>query len=394
MVELLGRDNNVGFTYYGERLKKLRGVLHKSLNPHALSEQWSHLLDEQSLELCNALLGSPLDPYNVVARKMQELVTLFAYGLRPSPSYLQLTKKVSEETGEAFQPGRWLVNFIPLLKYVPHWLPGAGFQRWAKQAKGLFLEMVREPFIEVRKNMVTGNLSQSFVLESLKDRTNEPEIVMYAAGSLFSAGTETLITVLMNLLAVLTRHQEVQQKAFSELNRLGHFPTYSDLPDLPYISCILQEIHRLYPPVALIPHSNIREEVYDDLEEIKAPLRIPKGSWVMANVWAVVHNEDEYPEPELFKPERFESPSALDPRLVTYGFGRRRCPGAHFADRYLSITIARLLTLFEIHPISEGEYPILEFTAGLVAVPKPFKCKLVPRPGAKEVLEWARSNVS
>ena len=30
---------------------------------------------------------------------------------------------------QAFNPGRYMVQFLPILHYVPAWVPGAGFQR-------------------------------------------------------------------------------------------------------------------------------------------------------------------------------------------------------------------------------------------------------------------------
>lgn len=37
--------------------------------------------------------------------------------------------------GEVQRPGRWLVDDIPWLRFVPAWFPGAGFQQTAAYAK-------------------------------------------------------------------------------------------------------------------------------------------------------------------------------------------------------------------------------------------------------------------
>ena len=59
-----------------------------------------------------------------------------------------------------------------------------------------------------------------------------------------------------------------------------------------------------------------------------------------------------YPEPDLFKPERYLSPDGAlreDPALTSlFGFGKRICPGRHFADASLFISIASLLSVFNI----------------------------------------------
>ncbi|KIK58869.1 hypothetical protein GYMLUDRAFT_245651 [Collybiopsis luxurians FD-317 M1] len=325
MAELLGRHNNVGFTYYGPRLKKLRRILHKSLNPVVLSKSWAYLLKQQSTELCWALSENPDNGYHVVELVVQELITSFTYGRKPDEEYLALSRIISERTGEALQPGRWTVNFIPALKWVPSWLPGAGFQKWAQDARRIFYRIVREPFQECKLKMKAGVAEQSFVQQSLSELASdaghrEEEVVMFAAGSLFSAGTETLSAVLLSFIALMARNPDVQLKAFNEISThvgLERLPTIEDRRFLTFIDCIIQEVHRMHPAVCLVPHSNTEDQIYNGYH-------IPKKSWVMANVWAMLHDNAEYPQSDEFSPSRFEgtSPSA-DPRIMTYGFGRR-----------------------------------------------------------------------
>ncbi|KAK0460550.1 cytochrome P450 [Desarmillaria tabescens] len=391
MMELLGRQNNVGFTFYGERLKKLRKVLQRSLNSRIFSAFWSDLLNEKSLELCYALLQSPTKWNDILESNIQELIVLFAYGHQPSTEYIKLAKTVMHQTGEAFQPGRWAVNFIPALKWVPAWLPGAGFQKWARESRELFFEVTRQPFYDLKNEMVCGslgNVRQSFVQQNLESLSKthsieDEDVIMFAAGSLFSAGTETLTVVFLNFIALMANHPEIQQRAFDEIQTIigsERLPNLQQRDSLPFIDCIIQEVHRMYPPIPLMPHSNVQEEKYNGY-------RIPKKSWVMANVWAMLHDDQVYPNPESFLPSRFEGlEPALDPRVLTYG----RCPGLHFADLYIYLLVARVLILFEIVPgVEDGKpvYPVLEFTAGLVAFPKPYTCRLVPRKSALEILK-------
>lgn len=51
------------------------------------------------------------------------------------------------------------------------------------------------------------------------------------------------------------------------------------------------------------------------------------GHWPLANIWAMLHDETDYPQPETFNPERFlkggEIDTAVrDPTTVVFGFGR------------------------------------------------------------------------
>jgi hypothetical protein len=66
MAELLGRQNNVGFQYYGERLKASRRVLQASLNAREISTTWNDLLDSQTMQLVRKIAENPQDFYESV----------------------------------------------------------------------------------------------------------------------------------------------------------------------------------------------------------------------------------------------------------------------------------------------------------------------------------------
>lgn len=54
-----------------------------------------------------------------------------AYGIQVEENndrYISLMEKITEGL-QAFNPGRYMVQFLPILHYVPAWVPGAGFQR-------------------------------------------------------------------------------------------------------------------------------------------------------------------------------------------------------------------------------------------------------------------------
>ena len=104
-----------------------------------------------------------------------------------------------------------------------------------------------------------------------------------------------------------------------------------------------------------------------------------------------------YPNPEAFKPERFLlngklNPAIRDPEMVAFGFGRRSanlsqyrasaqsqlmqdecriCPGRHMATSILWITIASILSTFDIRKAigKDGEVvePTYEYFPGLVS---------------------------
>ena len=51
-------------------------------------------------------------------------------------------------------PGSFWVDLFPILKYVPSWFPGAGFQKKAAGWKKLINEMAERPFHHVQEQLV------------------------------------------------------------------------------------------------------------------------------------------------------------------------------------------------------------------------------------------------
>ena len=63
---------------------------------------------------------------------------------------------------DAFWPRRSPIDYYAKVKYVPEWVPGAGFQKKAAVWKKYVLEMRDAPFTAVQKALV-GTSRQSGV---------------------------------------------------------------------------------------------------------------------------------------------------------------------------------------------------------------------------------------
>lgn len=86
-----------------------------------------------------------------------------------------------------------------------------------------------------------------------------------------------------------------------------------------------------------------------------------------------MHNEDDYPDPFLFNPERFLDKSdsskeafLRDPRDFTFGLGRRRCPGAAIGNAAVYLAVSGILSVFTVEPVSDN-VPSIKFTKSLVS---------------------------
>ena len=75
--------------------------------------------------------------------------------------YMSIAEEVLEGFAEAAAPGAFLVDLIPILKYVPSWFPGAGFKKKAERWRVSFTDLLEKPYRRVIEDLArTTFLSQ------------------------------------------------------------------------------------------------------------------------------------------------------------------------------------------------------------------------------------------
>lgn len=88
------------------------------------------------------------------------LVLKIAYGFDTKPGHDPLVEIVDEamaQFADLVRPGAWLVDFIPLLRFIPAWFPGGKFKAVAKHYRKTLDDMIDIPFRMVQAQMVFSN---------------------------------------------------------------------------------------------------------------------------------------------------------------------------------------------------------------------------------------------
>ena len=79
------------------------------------------------------------------------------YGIAVQESddpYISIAEEVLSGIADAGIPGAFWVDFFPVLKYVPSWFPGAGFQKKAARWREVTNTMAEKPFRYVQEQLV------------------------------------------------------------------------------------------------------------------------------------------------------------------------------------------------------------------------------------------------
>ncbi|MBA0740414.1 hypothetical protein Gogos_013616 [Gossypium gossypioides] len=164
---------------------------------------------------------------------------------------------------------------------------------------------------------------------------------------LFVAGTDTTSSTLEWAMAELLQNPQVLLKAKKELNQAiekGKPIKESDINHLPYLQAIIKETFRMHPVVPLLLPRRAGSDA--DL----CGFKVPKGSQVLVNVWAIGRDPSIWENPNSFMPERFLGleidVKGRDFGLIPFGAGRRICPGLPLANRMLHLMLGSLINSF------------------------------------------------
>jgi hypothetical protein len=79
------------------------------------------------------------------------------YGLpvqRTNDPFVRSVADTLFKVSTALSAGKYLVNIIPILKYIPKWMPGATFKRDAREMRIELDRLADVPFDKVLQSMV------------------------------------------------------------------------------------------------------------------------------------------------------------------------------------------------------------------------------------------------
>uniref|UniRef100_A0A3Q2G4D4 unspecific monooxygenase n=1 Tax=Cyprinodon variegatus TaxID=28743 RepID=A0A3Q2G4D4_CYPVA len=229
--------------------------------------------------------------------------------------------------------------------------------------------------------MLRGFLMVPFI--SIPTGLNDHEILSQLTMLLF-AGYETSATTLVFLAYTLARNPEVMKQLQQEIDLT--FPNkglvqYDSLMQMEYLSSVVDECLRLYPPAARI------ERMTKETVRIKG-ITIPKNMIVQVPVYALHRDPDLWPDPEEFKPDRFskENKHNINPyAYLPFGMGPRNCLGKRFALVMIKLALVKVLQTYSFLVCEETEIPLKMHPEGLVGPLKPIKLKLKKRTVVSDV---------
>ncbi|KAI4282013.1 MAG: hypothetical protein L6R38_003270 [Xanthoria sp. 2 TBL-2021] len=144
----------------------------------------------------------------------------------------------------------------------------------------------------------------------------------YVIGNTYEAGADTTTMTLQVFTLAAVLYQDKVKILQEEIDRVvgrERLPTFEDTEKMPYLAAFVKEVHRWRPVLpGKVPHAVTTDDEY-------MGYHIPKNATIVASHWAISMDEETYPNPDDFEPERFLKNPDLP--YSQFGFGRRKCIG-------------------------------------------------------------------
>ncbi|KAK7094396.1 uncharacterized protein [Littorina saxatilis] len=236
-----------------------------------------------------------------------------------------------------------LRDLLPLVSLIP-----TGEKRQQKEAIDFFTRTIMDVIKAKRHQINAGGdshsgdlLSRLMTAQDEAGNTLNDDMIYSQVGGFLFAGFETTSTGLTWTLLMLAQHQDAQEKARQEVMSLlsGQQPITAEMvQQLTYLTCVIKETLRLFPPVT----NHFRQAISDDVIQ---GYYIPAGTKIGISSGALHRLPENWEDPESFKPERFLQD--YDPySYLPFSAGPFMCIGHAFAMTEMKTVLARLLANF------------------------------------------------
>ncbi|GBM26730.1 Cytochrome P450 4V2 [Araneus ventricosus] len=190
------------------------------------------------------------------------------------------------------------------------------------------------------------------------------------------AGHETVGISTMWAIYLIGQYPEVQAKLHEEIDLVfgedrERPVTEKDLKDLQYMDCVLKECNRIYPTVPILGR-NAKEEIKI------CGSTIPKDTTCAIVTYFLHRDEDVFPDPEKFDPDRFSPENRVNiPEFayIPFSGGPRNCIGYKFAEMEIGTIMCYILRNFTVESLNK----VLPVPCISLQASEPIRIKMRPR---------------
>lgn len=328
-------------TVDGEFWLKQRRLIQPAFHKQKMNQLVENMNDSIVSELNLLINGKEIALFPVMSQLAFNVVAKSLFQFSTSDEKLNRIKFIIEE----------VQNFLIKEIRLPH--KGWWFKLSGQVKRHLDLAQENNAIIQgiieerVNSNVEVNDLL-NMLLETRYEDTGEGMPIAQLIDEikiLFIAGHETTANALTFTLYLLGSNPTVQKKVFDEITSINveTVDIVEKLQKMTYITAVLNESMRLYPPAWITDRENVTDDTIGSFH-------LKKGTLIGVSFYELHRNPKYWDNPEVFMPERFlgEQKKQSMQYFYPFGAGPRMCIGAGFAMYEMCLTIFHILQRYTV----------------------------------------------
>lgn len=359
------------FSLKGQKWRDVRTLLSPAFTSSKMKIMYS-LMSECAVDFGQFLSNvtadkADMDMKDAFAKFTTDVIATCAFGIKvdsmrnPTNKFYIYGKDATTFTGLPIYKFILITNFPKLAKLL-------GIKMMKNHVEEFFKDIIKSTIsIRDSKNITRPDMIQLMMdMRGKRETGRELDIVDMTAQAFifFFGGFETNSTAMSFIAHEIAANPDIQEKLRQEidevLNESNGEVTYEAINRLEYLDAVINESLRMYPPVAFI------ERICEGNYELPPALpgeksfTIKKGQIIWAPAFSIHHDENYYPDPEKFRPERFLGKNAYhNPSCyLPFGIGPRMCIANRFALLEIKVLMFHLLARCELKPCAKTTLPM------------------------------------
>ncbi|OKH52805.1 cytochrome P450 [Calothrix sp. HK-06] len=292
-------------------------------------------------------LGKPFSAQFAMEKISMQIIMQNVFGIEDQERFQKLTHLLTIFMKISKHPLNSIAFYFPILQRNLGLLsPWRAFLRLRQQIDTLIYQEIQSR----RKNFEQSRTDILAMLMQAQDEQGKTMTDVELRDELMTllvAGYETTSTTITWALYWIHKLPEVKAKLLQELSSLDEDADSLELSRLPYLKAACNETLRIFPTIT---ESMVRLAKFPC--KLLDCYSIEPGTMLIASIHLLHRREDLYPEPTLFKPERFLQRQFSPYEFLPFGGGIRRCIGMAFAQFQMQLVIATILSRVELALVS------------------------------------------
>ncbi|XP_019866203.2 probable cytochrome P450 6a13 [Aethina tumida] len=368
------------FFISGMKWKNLRSKLTPTFTSGKMKMMFETLVKcgNELQKLMDENVGKPVELKDVLGRFTTDVIGSVAFGIECN-SLKDPSSEFRHYSAEFFKSDL-MHNLKSIISFIwPEPLKFFNVKTIKPEINDFFMNITRETVEYREKHNVkrkdfldlliqlknTGKLEEEHMLTEEKLSFEELAAQSFV---FFIAGYETSSTTMTFALYELAEHPELQDKLREEvdrvLNKYNGQLTYDAMMEMTYMDKVINETLRLYPPLPSLNRLCTKEYHVPGTDVI-----LEKGTKIHIPVIALHLDEDYFPNPKQFDPERFTESrvgSVVPYTFLPFGDGPRNCIGERFGKMQTKVGLTVMIKNYKFTLNPKTKVPLVMDTRSFI----------------------------